>query len=71
MAHGKILDQISVQRRHMKGGRAVKTSGCTMPLHPEARAALSVWLEILAKMKDTLEAQTPVFCSRVKTPAQG
>jgi integrase len=71
MAHGKILDQISVQRRHMKGGKAGKTSGRTVPLHPEARAALSVWLEVLTKMRGTLDPQTPVFCSRVKDPNTG
>jgi integrase len=67
MQHGKILDQISVQRRNMKG----KTSGRTVPLHPEARAALSVWLEVLTRMKGTLDPQTPVFCSRVKDPTTG
>jgi integrase len=71
MAHGKILDQISVLRRHMKGGKAGKTSGRTVPLHPEARAALSVWLEFLTKIKRTLDPQTPVFCSRVKDPSTG
>ena len=37
MQHGKILGAITVARRHMKG----KTGGCTLPLHAEARAALS------------------------------
>ena len=71
MQHGKILDHISVQRRHMKGGKAGKTSGRTVPLHPEARAALSVWLETLTKMLGTWEANLPVFCSRVKDPTTG
>jgi integrase len=43
--HGKIIDHVTVARRHMKK----KTEGRTVPLHPEARAALSVWLEALAK----------------------
>jgi integrase len=72
MQHGKILDQIGVQRRHMKGGKAGKTSGRTVKLHPEARAALSVWLEVLQKqMGGTLAPELPVFCSRVKDPATG
>jgi integrase len=71
LQHGKILDQITVQRRHMKGGKAGKTSGRTVPLHPEARAALSVWLEVLAKMKGALAPDTPMFCSRVKDPTTG
>jgi integrase len=66
--HGKILEAVSVRRRHMKG----KTSGRTVPLHPEARAALSVWLEVLAKrLKGSLEPAMPVFCSRVKDPTTG
>jgi integrase len=69
--HGKVVDHLTVQRWHMKGGKAGKTSGRTVPLHPEARAALSVWLEVLAKRLGTLEASLPVFCSRVKDPATG
>jgi integrase len=72
MQHGKILDQISVQRRHMKRGKAGKTSGRTVKLHPEVRAALSVWLEVLQKrQKGTLAPELPVFCSRVKDPTTG
>jgi integrase len=71
MQHGKILDQIGVQRRHMKGGKAGKTSGRTVKLHPEARAALSVWLEVLKRMRSALAPELPVFCSRVKDPTTG
>jgi integrase len=69
--HGKVQDHITVSRRHMKGGGTGKTSGRTVALHPEARAALSVWLEVLTKMKGTLDPQMPVFCSRVKDPTTG
>src|SRR5262245_32648482 len=48
--HGKIVDSLTVERRHMKGGKAGKTSSRTVPLHPEARAALSVWLEVLTTL---------------------
>jgi integrase len=66
--HGKIVDHVTVARRHMKK----KTEGRTVPLHPEARAALSVWLEVLAKMlKGQLDPQTPVFCSRVRDTDTG
>jgi site-specific recombinase XerD len=30
-----------------------------------------MWLEVLMKMKGTLDRQTPVFCSRVKDPTTG
>jgi integrase len=42
-----------------------------VPLHPKARAALSVWLDVLARQlklahaKD-LDPDCPVFCSRVR-----
>jgi integrase len=66
--HGKIVDHVTVARRHMKK----KTEGRTVPLHPEARAALSVWLEVLQRMlKGNLDPQTPVFCSRVRDQATG
>jgi integrase len=71
-ANGKILDRVTVSRKHMKGGKAGKTSSRTILLHPEARAALSVWLETLAKLlKGTLDPATPVFCSRVRDKATG
>jgi integrase len=72
LQHGRLVDELSVQRRHMKGGKAGKTSGRTLKLHPDARAALSVWLEGLATMlKGTLDPQTPVFCSRVRNTDTG
>jgi site-specific recombinase XerD len=72
LQHGKIGDHLTVQRKHMKGGKAGKTSSRTVALHPEARAALSVWLEMLTRMlKGNLDPMTPVFCSRVRDTATG
>jgi integrase len=72
LQHGKIVDHLTVQRRHMKGGKAGKTSSRTVALHPEARVAPSVWLETLTKMlKGNLDPMTPVFCSRVRDAATG
>jgi integrase len=72
LQHGRIVEELSVQRRHMKGGKAGKTSGRTIKLHPEARAALSVWLRALQKLlKRSLAPELPVFCSRVKDPTTG
>jgi site-specific recombinase XerD len=60
--HGKIVDHVTVQRRRMKG----KVEGRTVPLHPQAQAALSMWLEVLQKLlKGALDPETPVSCSRV------
>src|SRR5688572_251446 len=63
--HGKMLPAITVQRRHVKGGKAGKTSSRTVLLHPEAKAALSVWLEQLQKRsRGELAPETYVFKSR-------
>jgi site-specific recombinase XerD len=65
--HGKVVDHVTVARKHMKK----KTEGRGVPLHPEARAAISVWLDVLARQlklpqaKD-LDPACPVFCSRVR-----
>jgi site-specific recombinase XerD len=50
LQHGKIVDHITIQRCHMKGGKPGKTSCRTEALHSEPRGALSVWLETLTKM---------------------
>jgi integrase len=61
--YGRIVDQITVERRHMKGGKAGKTSGRTVPLHPDAKAALAAWLLTL-RLQPGVTAQTSVFRSR-------
>jgi integrase len=66
MQYGKLVDRVEVSRRYMKGGKSGKASSRSVPLHPEARAVLSVWLEVLQqRLGGTLAPQTPVFCSRV------
>jgi integrase len=65
--HGRIVERVTVQRRHMKK----KTEGRTVVLHPRARDAIGTWLPILArylgveKPRDILPG-TPLFCSRVR-----
>jgi integrase len=41
--HGQAVERVTVQRRHMKK----KVEGRTVLLHPEAKAALTVWLDEL------------------------
>jgi integrase len=41
---GRLVDRVTVRRQHMKQRR----EGRTVLLHPEARAALAVWLQQLA-----------------------
>jgi integrase len=63
--HGKIVDKVAVARKAMKGGKAGKATGRTVLLHPEAKAALSVWLEVLLKRQGgTLAPETYIFTQR-------
>jgi integrase len=39
--HGRLVERVTVQRRHMKK----KVEGRTVVLHPEAKAALAAWLQ--------------------------
>jgi integrase len=57
--HGRLVDRVTVQRRHMKN----KTEGRTVLLHPEAKAALATWLLSLHQLPGCT-AQTFVFRSR-------
>ena len=57
--HGRLVDRVTVQRRHMKNQR----EGRTVLLHPEAKAALATWLLTLRQMPGCT-AQTCVFRSR-------
>jgi integrase len=57
--HGRLVDRVTVHRRHMKK----KIEGRTVLLHPEAKAALATWLLTLRQHPDTT-AQTFVFRSR-------
>jgi integrase len=65
--HGRIVERVTVLRKHMKK----KTEGRTVVLHPRARDAIGTWLPILArclgveKPRD-LPPGTPLFCSRVR-----
>ena len=56
---GRLVDRVTVQRRHMKK----KTEGRTVLLHPEAKAALADWIEGLTD-NGTLNTDTFVFRSR-------
>jgi integrase len=57
--HGRMVERVTVQRRHMKK----KLEGRTVVLHPEAKAALADWLMRLPQMA-TVTPQTYVFQSR-------
>jgi integrase len=58
-AQGRLVDRVTVQRRHMKN----KREGRTVLLHPEAKTALATWLLPLRQMP-SCTAQTFIFQSR-------
>jgi len=55
---GEVARFVGVHRRNMKG----KSEGRTIPLHDEARAALSAWVAELKNMGAA--AESPLFLSR-------
>lgn len=59
MRAGRLLDRVSVARRNMKK----KVEGRTVLLHPEARAALELWVEEL-RAQGYMTSDTFVFQSR-------
>jgi site-specific recombinase XerD len=68
--YGRVVDEVSIERKHMKGGKAGKASGATIPLFPETHPHILAWLTCLAAMlkvelKD-LPSERPLFYSRVR-----
>jgi site-specific recombinase XerD len=68
--YGKVVKEASIDRKHMKGGKAGKASGRTLPIFEEMRAYILAWLERMAGMlhvKDpkAIDPSTPLFLSRV------
>ena len=59
LQHGRIVDRVHVQRRHMKR----KTEGRTVLLHPQVKEALAVWIARLSEWVE-LRRDTPLFLSR-------
>jgi integrase len=57
--HGRMVERVTVQRRHTKK----KIEGRTVVLHPDAKAALADWLMRLQQMAE-MTPQTYVFQSR-------
>jgi integrase len=68
--YGKVVDEVSIERKHMKGGKVGKASGRTIPLFPETHPHILAWLQRLAamlKVKDpkAIDPETPLFLSRM------
>jgi integrase len=57
--HGRLVDRVTVARAHMKK----KVEGRTVVLHPEAKAALTAWLDV-RKADGALLPSMALFPSR-------
>lgn len=57
--HGRVVDLVYIQRRHMKK----KTEGRALPVHAEARAAIQALIEEL-ESKGRADAEMALFQSR-------
>jgi integrase len=70
--HSKVVEHVTVARKHRKK----KPEGRGVPLHPEARAAISVWRDVLTRQlklpqaKD-LDPACPVAAACVRTMGLG
>ena len=69
--YGKVVDEVSIDRKHMKGGKAGKASGRPIPFFPETHSHILAWLKRLAamlKVKDpkAIEPAITLFLSRVR-----
>src|ERR1700747_1711079 len=63
---GKVVDEVSIERKHMKGAKAGKASGRTIPLFPETHPYILAWLQRLAtvlKVQDSkaIDPTMPLF----------
>jgi hypothetical protein len=48
--YGKVVDEVSIERKHMKGGKAGKASGRTIPLFAETPPHILAWLQHMVSM---------------------
>jgi site-specific recombinase XerD len=71
--YGHVVDEVSIDRKHMKGGKAGKASGRILPIFAPTKPHILAWLQRLATMlkvadvKD-IPTETPLFMSRVRNP---
>jgi site-specific recombinase XerD len=69
--YGRVVEEVSIERKYMKGGKAGKASGRVIPLFPETYPHIMAWLQRMAAMlkvqdpKD-IDPTTPLFMSRVR-----
>jgi site-specific recombinase XerD len=69
--YDKVVDEFSIERRHMKGRKAGKASGRTLPVFAPTKPYILSWLQCMTRilnvkdLKD-IDPLTPLFMSRVR-----
>jgi site-specific recombinase XerC len=48
--YGKVVEELSIERKHMKGGKAGKASGRTIPVFAPTKPHILAWLQCMAAM---------------------
>jgi integrase len=71
--YGRVVDDVSIDRKHMKGGKAGKASGRTLPVFAPTKPHILAWLQRLASLLHVadvkaLDPALPLFMSRVRNP---
>jgi len=71
--YGRVVDEVSIDRKHIKGGKAGKASGRTLPIFAATKPHILAWRQVLAgmlKLQDITDipSETPLFMSRVRNP---
>jgi site-specific recombinase XerD len=67
----QVVDEVSIERKHMKGGKAGKAAGRTLPMFAPTKPHILSWLQCMAgllKVKDPkdIDPSIPLFMSRVR-----
>jgi site-specific recombinase XerD len=71
--YGRVVDEVSIDRKYMKGGKAAKASGRILPIFAATKPHILAWLQRLAAMLKVADisdipSETPLFMSRVRNP---
>ena len=70
--YGRVVDDVSIDRKHMKGGKAGKASGRTLPIFAATKPHMLAWLQCLASMLKVdiknIPPETPLFCTTICCP---
>ena len=69
--YNKVVDEVSIDRMHMKGGKAGKASGRTLPVFASTKPHILAWLQCLASLLNVKDPKdinptTPLCMSRVR-----